>query len=109
MNFEQAIQVATERIGADYLFVITGGTAHIGASATACLRNGEWIVQTAAVPGHREQDIIGPLALYAARTLQRTCTIVMGVHFDGVTKAEIERIVAHIRSKTAAKIDELLR
>lgn len=78
--------------GRDLLLMITGGEAHIGAASTA-YAEGEGIqVQTTAVPGHKEHVLTAGMAKRAAEVLNRTVTVVMGIHYDDLNREEINRI-----------------
>lgn len=79
-------------VGRDLLLLITGGVAHIGAASTAYTEGGNVSVQTSAVPGHKEHVLTVELARMAAAALDKTVTVVMGIHYDGLTKQEIEII-----------------
>lgn len=79
-------------LGRDRLFIISGGDRHIGASSTAYWEQGQSVVQSCAVPGHKEYELCEQLALRAAAQLQCTVTVVMGIHYDQLTRAEINYI-----------------
>lgn len=86
------IRVERQETGKDTLLVVTGGAAHIGAVSTAYREDGEYKVNTAVVPGHKEHVISEPAALHAARLLERTVTVVMGIHYDGITREQIGEV-----------------
>lgn len=79
-------------VGRDLLLLITGGVAHIGAASTAYLEGDAVSIQTSAVPGHKEHVLSVELARTAAAALNRTVTVVMGIHYDNLTKKEIQII-----------------
>jgi hypothetical protein len=87
--------------GRDFLVLITGGQAHVGAIAVCNgrserdhVRDNGGMVQ---VPRHRE----GPLAAEAAEILAlasgRICAAAVGIHQDQATPEEIHEIVVHVR------------
>ncbi len=80
--------------GRDLLLMITGGEAHIGAASTAFATDEGVQVQTSAVPGHKEHLLTAELARRAAECLNRTVTVVMGIHYDGLNREEIDTISA---------------
>ncbi len=95
--------------GRDFLVLITGGAAHIGAVGVCDGRISCAEVGVVQVPGHRE----GPLATEAAEILAgaagRTCTAVVGIHQDNASADEIDQIVANVRvglSQMAAGFNE---
>ncbi|MEC0091156.1 prenylated flavin chaperone LpdD [Paenibacillus macquariensis] len=100
------IVVTEVPIGRDMMLIVTGGTAHIGAVSTAYVGpSGEIEVQTSEVPGHKEHTISEDLALKAARVLNRTVTVAMGIHYDNISKEEIMDIIAIVNGK----MDDFLR
>ncbi|MGF9696964.1 hypothetical protein [Paenibacillus sp. MABNR03] len=79
--------------GEDKIFLVTGGKAHIGAVATFYPER-ERVVGTAIhIPGHKEQELCERLARKAANHLKVTVTVVMGIHFDAITRMQIDEIV----------------
>lgn len=94
------IHIQTVFMGKDIAFLITGGDAHIGATATA-YRNGEGeVVSTLGqLPGHREGELAEELAVMAASRLGVTVTVLAGIHVESPTKEEIADIVNETRLK----------
>lgn len=86
------IKLVSAPMGRDLLLMVTGGEAHIGAASTAYITDNGIEVQTSAVPGHKEHTLTSGLAMRAAKGLQRTVTVVMGIHYDHLTSAEIKTI-----------------
>lgn len=76
-------------LGKDLLLIVVGGDRHIGASSTAYWENELVQVQTCAVPGHKEHLLSEELARRAAAELELTVTLVMGIHYDQLNRAEI--------------------
>lgn len=99
----------TYPMGRDRVFLITGGQAHIGAVATAYYAKQHIHVELVEVPGHREGPLTRELALQAAETLGQTVTVLIGIHFDGPTKVEIEGIVANARAMMNEKLEQLTK
>ncbi|WHX47106.1 hypothetical protein QNH46_13055 [Paenibacillus woosongensis] len=83
-------------VGKDILFIVSGGERHIGASSTAYWNEGQIHVQTCAVPGHKEHVLSEGLAMRAAEMLRRTVTLVMGIHYDQLSREEINAISGHV-------------
>lgn len=88
MDFDD-ITVRSLPMGRDLLIMITGGDAHIGAASTAYYEADKIKAQTSIVPGHKEHTLSEDMAIQAASSLKRTVTVVMGIHYDNLTKAEI--------------------
>ncbi|WP_334077232.1 hypothetical protein [Paenibacillus sanfengchensis] len=99
------IRLESVPMGRDLLIMITGGEAHIGAASTAYPVAGGAEVQTSAVPGHKEHVLTESLAKRAAAALSCTVTVVMGIHYDGLSREEIQRI----SSITDERMNEFLR
>ncbi|KAA9006554.1 hypothetical protein F4V43_06320 [Paenibacillus spiritus] len=88
------ITLVESAVGDDLLLLITGGVRHIGACSTAYLADdGSVQVLTQGLPHHKEHTISESVAVRAARELQTTVTVVMGIHYDNLTRAEIEEVV----------------
>ncbi|MCI3923120.1 hypothetical protein MO973_23125 [Paenibacillus sp. TRM 82003] len=91
-------------MGNDAVFLLTAGTAHIGATATASpsAEGDETIRHEYTLPGHREGRLAAELAQLAAETLQCTATVIAGIHLERPTREEIEEVVR--ASKEAMKV-----
>lgn len=90
------IELSEITVGRDLLLLITGGVRHIGAASTAYMDGETARVMTSAVPHHKEHTISEAIALEVAAALNRTVTVVMGIHYDNLSKegiAEVVRIV----------------
>ncbi|MDF9841128.1 MULTISPECIES: hypothetical protein [unclassified Paenibacillus] len=103
MSLEDAgfedIELSATDVGNDLLLLITGGVRHIGASSTAYLDGGAVRASTTAVPHHKEHTISENIALRAAAALNRTVTVVMGIHYDNLSKEGIMQVVRIVNNK----------
>jgi len=96
------IEIRTCEMGEDRVFLVMGGTAHIGASATAYMASdGRVHADVIALPGHRERELALELASLASSTLGRTVAVLVGIHLDKPTKQEIADIVEEARLRMA--------
>ncbi|WP_019910770.1 prenylated flavin chaperone LpdD [Paenibacillus sp. HW567] len=93
------IELTAVEVGRDLLLLITGGVRHIGAASTAYLEDGVAKVSTSAVPHHKEHTISESAALKAAAVLNRTVTVVMGIHYDNLSKEGIAQVVETVNRK----------
>ncbi|WP_150271567.1 hypothetical protein [Paenibacillus tepidiphilus] len=93
------IDLTAIEVGEDLLLIIGGGVRHIGAASTAYQDGAEWKVTTAAVPHHKEHTLSEGIALQAARQLNRTVSVVMGIHYDQLSKEGITEVVEIVRGK----------
>ncbi|WP_145410897.1 hypothetical protein [Paenibacillus xylanexedens] len=87
------IQLQVLEVGHDKVFLVTGGDAHIGAVATYYVDHERLSGATVHVPGHKEQELCERLARKAAHQLKVTVTVIMGIHFDAITRMQIDEIV----------------
>jgi gallate decarboxylase subunit D len=102
------VSIQTLFTGKDIVFIMTGGVEHTGAVSTAYFTDSGTIdVQTISLPHHREADLTEPFAKQAAEKLQRNCTVVMGIHYDDITREELGQIVHNARQLFLATLDEL--
>ena len=98
MNKE--IEVQTFNMGRDAVFLVTGGTAHIGAVATAYKSESGFIrVNTQSLPGHREGELAAELAKTASHMLDRTVVVLVGIHLEQPSKQDIAHIVEEARRR----------
>jgi len=86
-------------VGRDLLLLITGGVPHIGAASTAYMDGDRALVLTSAVPHHKEHTISEAVALRIAAALHRTVTVVMGIHYDNLTREGISEVVKIVNQK----------
>lgn len=91
------LELKTIRSGRDYIWVLTGGVAHIGAVATSYYEDSELKTVVQSLPHHKEGELAAELAEKAATRLRATVTVVAGIHIDNATKEEIGRIIADVR------------
>lgn len=89
----KSIRLEVFKAGKDKVFLITGGKAHIGAVATFYVDHDRVSGTTVHIPGHKEQELCERLARKAALQLKVTVTVIMGIHFDSVTRMQIDEIV----------------
>ncbi|MEW9701312.1 hypothetical protein [Paenibacillus sp. SI8] len=100
------LHIETSSVGKDWLFLIHGGKAHIGAIALAYPHKDNIHSESLTVPGHREEQLAMEIARYAAHELRQAVTVVMGIHIDDATKEEIVEIVESVH---LAMKQELMR
>ncbi|MNO15087.1 hypothetical protein D3C76_47420 [compost metagenome] len=93
------IELSVLEVGRDLLLLIAGGVRHIGAASTAYIEEGDVKVSTSAVPHHKEHTISESIAKRAAAALDRTVTVVMGIHYDNLSKEGIAQVVEIVNHK----------
>ena len=81
-----ALSLFMARVGGDLQAIISGGDAHIGATALAS--GGKVSVMEA--EGHREGEIAAKAAAALASALGARAAVSCGIHFDCITCAEIK-------------------
>lgn len=93
------IELTAMEVGRDLLLVIAGGERHIGAASTAYVNEDGVSVLTSAVPHHKEHLISESIACKAASMLGKTVTVVMGIHYDNLSREGIAQVVDIVNSK----------
>ncbi|MEX1029480.1 MAG: hypothetical protein WDZ91_05465 [Paenibacillaceae bacterium] len=104
---EMPVAIRALMMGQDVVFMVTGGRAHIGASATAYITEDRTVhTDVLSISGHREGELAIELAMTAALTLGRTVAVLVGIHLDQPSKLDIEQIVAEARRKMRLVLDQ---
>ena len=85
------------RQGRDFLLLVTGGTAHVGAVAVWDSGKMRGPASVSEMSGHREGRLALDCAEILGRASGRTVVAVVGIHQDDATRQEIEAIVANVR------------
>ena len=90
-----ALTFSVERAGRDLLCRVHGGEVHIGATALSEWRGGRAHTQCLSAEGHREDAIARHAAHTLCAAVRCTVTCVAGIHFDGISRADIDLISAN--------------
>ena len=93
------IELSETVVGEDILLLITGGVRHIGATSTAYVHEDQIKVLTSALPHHKEHILTESIAVRVAEALSRTVTVVMGIHYDNLSKEGVAEVVKHVEEK----------
>lgn len=88
-------------MGESLCVAVFGGSAHIGAAAVS-ERDGKLL--TVCKDGHREDELCELIAGALSRA-DIPCAVVGGVHYDGITRTEIDTVMA----LTMAGAERLIR
>lgn len=94
-----SVTLRAVRQGQDLQVICSGGEAHIGAVALASphpsteVADGEKKDGLLAVSGHREDMLAARTARRLANELNCVVCVTAGIHFDSITKEEIERVL----------------
>lgn len=88
--------------GWDFLLLVTGGRAHVGAVGVWDGGNENDQAVVIELTGHREGPLAGDCAEILGRASGRTVTAVVGIHQDNATREEIEAIVTNVREGASA-------
>lgn len=85
--------------GRDWLALLRGGAAHIGATALALPpqehATAEEAAQAIGRPGHREEELARQVAARLAQAAGRAVCCCAGIHYEAITPEEI-RLVLHL-------------
>ncbi|CAK7042735.1 MAG: hypothetical protein DESF_01786 [Desulfovibrio sp.] len=110
-----ALTLRVLRLGRDLQVICTGGQAHIGAVAVAsplpphAQATGHRTQELICLPGHREDMLAARMARHLADALDCTACVSAGIHFDCITKEEIERVLnlaATLTDRCAARLKQ---
>ena len=88
--------------GRDFLLLVTGGKAHVGAVGVWDRAAPESRAVVIELSGHREGPLAGEGAEVVGRASGRTTAAVVGIHQDQATHEEITAIVANVQQGIAA-------
>jgi len=101
------INAAVHLMGRDILVVLAGGVLHIGAigigEPRSSLKYEGRISSTGSVftfLGHKEDAIAKPMAEELASRLNRKAVVVAGIHWDKLTREELDKIMSICRRIT---------
>ena len=97
------VHLAISAIGHDLLVTVLGGSQHIGAVAVA--EQGHVFLRQC--EGHREGEIARDMALTLAQASARTVCVVCGIHYDHITRTEIDQVLAMCKELEAFARDAL--
>ena len=85
--------------GNDLVIIIGGGESHIGAVGisfpTVSINTGENTVTTSVVtlPSHKEDIVAKNISEKVAKILNKKIVVIAGIHFDNLSKDDIDRIL----------------
>lgn len=103
----ETVEIRPFMMGRDVVFLVTGGTAHIGAIATAYVTNDRLVrADVLSLPGHREGELAAELAKTASRTLGCSVAVLAGIHLDQPSRQDIEHIVWEAKRKMRQVLDQ---
>lgn len=102
------LRVTSCLVGEDFLFLVTGGEAHIGAISCAYWNGPVICVKSTVLPGHREGELSRQLAEWAASTLRRNAAVLMGIHIENAVSDDISRIINEVNLLMEKELAKLL-
>lgn len=83
--------------GRDWLALLRGGAAHIGATALALPPReraaGDENARSIGRPGHREEDLARQVASRLAQAAGRAVCCCAGIHYEAITPEEIRHVL----------------
>lgn len=80
------------RQGRDLQVLCGGGASHIGAVALAAPGSGLAQARVLALPGHKEDAIALRMARHMADELHCAVCVSAGIHYDNITREEIQQV-----------------
>jgi gallate decarboxylase subunit D len=104
--YETKLTCEYSLLGNDLLLVIYGGThPHIGAVALGIPRESlmdsnahSASVSILTLTGHKDDEIAREIARSTAASLRRVVTVIVGIHLDQATEAQIQSFIINARS-----------
>jgi metal-dependent hydrolase (beta-lactamase superfamily II) len=97
-----------EKIGEDIKIEVFGGKPHIGATALAYPSDKEnCITKTIIAGNHKEGPLAEQMAEKICRSFHRTTLVMMGIHYEKISKAEIRQIIEYANSLSLKIINDL--
>jgi hypothetical protein len=102
------IRLDARRLGKDLLVVISGGASHIGAVGAGNVCTGFASSSVITMPGHRDDRIAKDASERLSKSLDCNCVVVAGVHFDHITRQEIEDVLT-LTNALLSDLEEKLR
>ena len=99
--------------GKDLVITVGGGESHIGAVGisfpTASIITGENSVTTSVItlPSHKEDIVAKIMSENIAKALNKKVVVVAGIHFDNLSKDDIDKILKGCRLLTDKIIEKL--
>ncbi|HJN76493.1 MAG TPA: radical SAM protein [Myxococcota bacterium] len=99
------LEVQLERVGGDLLCRIHGGDHHIGAVAMSQWDSGQARTERLTAEGHKEGELAAHAAHRLCKASRRRVTCIAGIHFDSLSRPQIDEIVeaVHILTRRAAR------
>lgn len=87
------IELTALRIGRDIQVFITGGAAHIGATALGIPYGaGSANASLISAKGHQEGQLSYTLAVNLSKALRVNVIVTMGIHYDALSKEELANV-----------------
>ena len=105
LNRRVAIAVYRTKEGINVL-IEGGDKGHIGAVAVA--RDGK-IVESVCFPGHREDIVCESWAREISGLVPGPAVVEAGIHYDGITKGQIEEVMEVLTAQRKVLMEELRR
>lgn len=99
--------------GNDLVIIIGGGESHIGAVGisfpTVSINTGENTVTTSVItmPSHKEDIVAKNISEKISKALNRKVVVIAGIHFDNLSKDDIDKILEGCNELTDKIIQEL--
>ena len=92
--------------GNDLLIYITGGSAHIGAITFVTSTETKTLID----PPHKEGIVTEIVAkIFKNKLPERRIVVVSGIHYDSISKTEIDRIIDECRLWAENTADDIWR
>jgi hypothetical protein len=102
------LTVTITELGGDIFVMMNGGNSHAGAMAMAFLdSDGAPEVSSLVAKGHRDDIPARLMAEEIAVGTGRRTAVVCGIHFDDITREEIENVMSLVRDASRRAVSAL--
>ncbi|MDK2891782.1 hypothetical protein [Methanohalophilus sp.] len=90
------LSLSYTQLGNDLIAILSGGDQHMGAVAVSTYDNHKGFTSSSVItiPGHLDDLISYPLSRLISEAISKNVVFITGIHFDNITKDEIEEITA---------------
>jgi len=101
------------KVGDDILIIVNGGKYHIGAVGvsipTDSIITGDLTAYTSIItlPSHKEDTIVKLIGEKVSKALKKNIIVIAGIHFDDISKSEIEKIIEACKALSEKIIKKL--
>lgn len=87
------LAMTIRKLSQDICILLWGGSSHVGAVVVAVPSEKEPLLWSIDLPHHKDMIIARQIALRVCNLRKQKVTVVCGIHYDNITKNEIQSII----------------